>query len=32
MLSGEWDWEILKVGVGFKTFRMKVPGGWIIRT
>lgn len=33
MLSGEWAWEcIADNGEVFATHRMKVPGGWIVRT
>jgi len=32
MLSGEWAWEFLTDEQEFKTWRMKVPGGWLIKT
>ena len=31
-LSDEWAWERIDDNIDFYTWRMKVPGGWLIKT
>jgi len=28
----QWEWEFLPDDFEFQTWRMKVPGGWLIKT
>lgn len=30
--TSEWEWEFLEDLEKFETWKMKVPGGWLVRT